>query len=264
MRVFDSHVHIFPDQIAEKTVVMLGAEADIQPTYDGSRAGLRRSMQAAGIDGAMNCPIATKAEQVASINRWAVANNRWPVLSLGTMHPDAEHSAATLTQLKKDGLAGIKLHPEYQEFTMDDERLRPIWSACQTNGLVIVLHAGADIAFKPPYRSDPRSIRAVLEQFPDLDMVAAHFGSWRMWADVKRELIGRRVFLDLSFLFGELPDREIVDMIRAHDPERVLFATDAPWRDQKKDLNHFLELPLTADEQAAILWQNAAALFGFE
>ncbi|OPZ27390.1 MAG: Amidohydrolase [Lentisphaerae bacterium ADurb.BinA184] len=264
MKCFDIHVHIFPDKIAARTVEMLGSHAKIAPTYDGSRAGLVASMERAGLAGALNCPIATKKEQVVSINEWAAAQNRWPVLSLGTIHPDTPEPAAVLASLKARGLPGIKLHPEYQQFTPDDPRLWPIGRACRDLGLVLLLHAGEDIGFDPPYHSSPEGVRHLVEEHPGLKLVAAHFGGWRLWDEVDRRLVGQPVYLDVSFIFGMLPDARIVEMARRHGVERVVYGSDAPWRSQADDLRYFLSLPFTVEEQERILWRNAAGLLGFD
>lgn len=261
IRVFDCHAHIFPDRIAAATVELLGAEAKIRPCYNGTRGGLLASMAEAGIGGALNCPIATRPDQVDSINRWAVAQNHWPVLSLGAIHPDSPAPATILQSLKNAGIRGVKLHPEYQRFRLDDSRLDAIWEACRALDVVVMLHAGGDIAFDPPFRSDPESIATLVERMPGLRLIAAHFGSWQMWERVAKCLSNKPVFMDLSFTFGLLDDDAIVSMSRAHGTQRIMFGTDAPWRPQREELLHFLRLPFTKSEQQRILWQNAADLF---
>lgn len=221
-------------------------------------------MRAAGIAGALNCPIATKPEQVESINRWSTGQHRWPMLSLGTIHPDTPGPERVLAGVRAAGLPGIKLHPEYQSFHLDDPRLTPIWQACAELGLIVLMHCGADIAFDPPYHSTPASIAALLDQHPNLTLVAAHFGGWKMWDAVARDLVGRRFFMDVSFTDGYMSDSEVVALSRRHGVERVLFGSDAPWRDQAADLRAFERLGFTAAERRRILWDNAAALFGLD
>ena len=263
MKAFDMHVHIFPDKIARQTVAALGEDGNVKPTYDGSRAGLLQSMASAGIDGALNCPIATRPDQVESINRWAAAQNVWPVLSLGTVHPDCRDMPRVLQGVRESGLSGIKLHPEYQAFTLDDPRVQSVWRHCVEFDLAIVLHCGEDIAFDPPYHSAPDTIRACIERHPGLKLVATHFGSWMMWDEVETELIGKPVYLDVSFAFEYVADERLVRLSRQHGIEWVLFGTDAPWREQKADLAYFHSLPFTDAEKEQILWHNSARLFGF-
>ena len=262
MKIFDIHTHVFPDAIAARTVEMLGEKAKIDPVYDGSRAGLIEQMRVAGIKAALNCPIATRPEQVSSINRWAAENNASPVYSLGSVHPETEDKAGVLAKVLESGLPGIKLHPEYQEFDLLDPRMTPVWTLCEREGLMIMLHAGADIAFEAPYRSDPVRIRQLMDAYPDLKLVAAHFGSWRMWDAVAEELCGTPVYLDTSFTLGIIDDAMFVDIIRRHGAERVVFGTDTPWRSQAEDVEHFSRLPLSKDERRLILWENARGLVG--
>ncbi len=263
IKVFDSHTHIFPDKIAARTVAELGRKAGIKAAYDGTREGLLCSMRAASIDGALNCPVATVPEQVDSINRWSASQNCWPIISLGAIHPDSPRPEKVLEGIRNLGLPGIKMHPEYQGFTLSDPRVQPIWSACAALGLVVVLHCGADLGFSPPYHSSPAQIRSLIGNHPNLKLVAAHFGSWRMWEAVEVELIGCPLYLDLSFTLGLLPDEKVLELVRRHDPERVLFGTDTPWRNQTEELDYFQQLPFTSAEKERILWQNAAKLFGF-
>ena len=262
-RVFDSHVHTFPDPVAARALQYLSAKSGIKPCADGTRQGLLASMANAGITGALNCPIATRPDQVRSINDWAVRQNAWPVLSFGSIHPDYPEPETELRRVKELGLGGIKLHPEYQEFQPDDPRLARTWAACQELGLSVYLHAGEDIGYPPPCKAPPHLLRQLLAAYPRLRVAAAHFGGWRLWHEVDRELIGHHLYLDVCFVLGFLPDDQLVDMIRRHGVERVLFASDSPWRDQAADLQTFTALPLTPDEQRRILWDNAAELFGF-
>lgn len=130
--------------------------------------------------------------------------------------------------------------------------------------MVLFLHAGEDTGFPPPCRVSPASLRWLITRYPRLETVAAHLGGWRLWDEVATELLGRPIFLDLSFVTGLLPAARIVELARRHGVGRVLFATDAPWRDQGEELAAFRNLPFTAGEQIRILWENAAALFRFQ
>ncbi len=262
-RIFDSHVHIFPDQVAAGAVGHLAEMTRLEPVYDGTRQGLLAHMRQAGVEGALNCPIATKPEQVESINRWAAAQNQWPVLSLGSVHPDHPDPRRVLNQLRTLGLRGVKMHPEYQQFRLDDPAACRVWAICQELDLLVLLHAGADIGFAQPFHSDPAAVRAMAQAYPRLRIVAAHFGGWGMWDQVQSHLIGTRVLLDLSFTLGILDDATLVAAARRHGTDRVLFGSDAPWRDQAAYVRYFLALDFAPEEQRRILWGNAASLLGF-
>ena len=258
--VFDIHTHVFPDAIAARVVADLGQRAGLVPSYDGTLAAMLKSMAKAGITGALNCPVATRPEQVESVNRWAIAHHAWPVLSLGSIHPRYPALEAELERISQAGLPGIKLHPEYQDFYPDAPEMHRIWATCSKLKLLVLLHAGEDIDFPPPCHTPPSALRRLIEQYPELRLVLAHFGGWRLWQEVEEVLIGQPVYLDVSFTAGYLDRDKLVELIRRHGSRRVLFGTDAPWTDQSQELVAFRQLPLTADEQSRILWENAAGL----
>ena len=259
--IFDCHTHFFPDVIGPRIVAQLSAPLPNPPSFDGTRAGLLRQMSAAGIAGSLNAPVASRADQVVSINTWASEQNRWPVLSLGAMHPDFPDIPGELRRVKELGLRGIKLHPEYQAFAPEEPRMVPIWHACRDLGLIVLLHAGMDWLYPPPCHATPAVIANLLRTWPGLTLIAAHFGGFKQWNDVARELIGLPLYLDTSFTLGYTPDEQFLRLVRRHGADRVLFGSDAPWQDQTAALAAFRRLALTPAEQRAILWDNADRLF---
>jgi hypothetical protein len=260
--VFDCHVHLYPDALAPKAVGSLAQRFGNPPAFDGTVAGLTADLARSGICGALNLPVATRPDQVASINVWAAAINRGPVRSLATIHPDTPDIPATLASIQAAGFRGIKLHPEYQTFALDDPRVQPIWSGCAERGLLVFLHAGGERVFSPPFYTTPRTLAALLAAYPRLTVVAAHLGGFQMWDEAEAELIGRPIYLDLSHTLFWMPDEQIVRMVRRHGTSRILFGTDAPWQSPRAVLRAFLTLPFTACQQRQILWDNAAGLFG--
>jgi predicted TIM-barrel fold metal-dependent hydrolase len=259
-QVFDAHTHIFPDTMGPRVVAQLSATSPLPTSYDGTRTGLLTKLAEAGIAGCLNAPVATRVDQVESINTWAIAQHHWPVLSLGAMHPDYPAVPAELRRIRDAGLPGIKLHPEYQDFAPNDPRLAIIWETCRALGLIVLLHAGQDWQFPPPCRATPAALARIVRDWPGLTLIAAHFGGFRQWEGVAEELIGLPLYLDTSFTIGFLPDETFLHLVRRHGVDRVLFASDAPWQDQPATLASFRRLPFTAAEQRAILWENAARL----
>lgn len=259
--IIDFHTHCYPDKIASRAIDAVGP-LGLECSYDGTISGLCASMKTAGIDLALNLPLVNSPENTRGVNAWAAKNNSAPVFSLGSIHPDDPAPDKTLAWIKSLGLKGVKMHPEYQSFSFDETRLEPIWEACIEQGLFLLTHAGRDIAFEPPSKSDPASLAAFHHRFPDLTLVLAHMGSWGLWDEVERHLAGLPVYLDMSFVPGLVDDALLVKLIRLHGSDRVLFGTDAPWRDQRECLRKVRELDLTAEEYVNITCKNAAALLG--
>ncbi len=259
--VFDAHVHVFPEKIAADTVAELGRRGGITPSFDGTCKGLEKSMKATGIKAALNCPVATRPEQAASINEWA-GHLCWPVLSLGSVHPDNDAPVDVVRDVADKGLNGLKLHAEYQQFDLLDPRLYPVWEECQKMHFPVLLHTGADVAFPPPYGSPPKTVYQLHRMYPELPLIAAHLGGWHMWDEAEEYLIGHTdIYLDTAYVLQCMSASRAADLVRRHGVERVLFGSDAPWADQHRTLALFADLGLTRHEQEQILWKNARQLF---
>ncbi len=242
-------------------------ESGYKAWHDGTLHGLCQACHRAGVAKAVVLSIATKPKQVPVINNWAIGRGNGSVVAnpeslvfFGTLHGGFEGYEAEIERLRSAGVRGVKLHPNYQEFFPDDEGLRPMFRALARAGLIALIHGGRDIAFADAPGSPDRLAR-LNDAVPELVMVAAHFGGWRMWDDVERHLIGRpNVYLDTSFTLGDLPDERFVEMARRHGLDRIVFGTDSPWRDQEEDLAYLARLPFTKEEREAILWRNAERL----
>lgn len=260
--VFDFHVHLYPDALASKAVGQLARRFGNPPAFDGTVVGMKANLNESGIRCALNLPVATRPDQVDSINVWTAANNDGPVYSLATVHPDTPHLPDVLAGIRAAGFKGIKLHPEYQLFTLDDPRLTPVWELCPDLGLFVFLHAGGERVFEPPYHTSPSALAALIDRYPRLTVVAAHLGGFKMWDESEAVLIGKKIYLDLSHTLFWTSDDQIIRMVKKHGPAKILFGTDAPWQTPAAVLDAFLRLPFTETEQRQILWENAVRLLG--
>lgn len=257
--VIDFHTHFYPDKVAAKAIAFCSEKIGF--FADGTRAGLEESMRRSGIDLAVALPVVNTPANSASIHAWAVRENHSPILMLGGIHPDEPDPLKTLGAIAAAGLPGIKVHPEYQQFRFDEERLFPVWEKCEKLGLIVVTHAGWDAMYEPPYHSDPESLAKFHRRFPGLRLVLAHLGGMAMWDAVEKYLADMEVYLDLAMVAREyITPEQLTRIIRAHGAEKILFGTDSPWYDQKKQLEFICSLPLSPSEQERIFFRNAAEL----
>ena len=260
----DFHTHFYPDSLAPRAIEFGTSFPQAEAFTNGTRKELEKSMDRAGIDVSVCLPLANSAENVDSINRFAIANNSEKIIMLGTIHPDTPDNPAVIAELSKADIKGIKLHPEFQQFDFFDSRMTPLWKSCIEHNMFILTHAGADIAFKAPFRTNPAMVAEFHKKYPELNLVAAHFGSWGMWDEVEKHLIGLPIQLDLGYTAGFIPPEKMVSMIRKHGVEKILFGTDSPWRDQKSDMEFIKSLPLTESELKMIMGGNAARILGLK
>ncbi len=260
--IIDFHVHCFPDYIAETAISKLAESGDIRPMLDGTAADLVRSMDNAGIDVSLIMPIATKPKQTININNWAGAYTSGRLISFGSIHPGFGEWENELLRIHKMGLRGVKFHPEYQCFDVDDPSMLPIYRSAVELGMILLFHAGNDIAFKPPCHCPPEKLARVINMFPDAKIVAAHMGGYDLWDDVLDILAGSPVYLDTSKTLGFIDNSLLFEIIERHGNDRILFGTDSPWTDQVQQLAVVRSLGLDTDTADRILGGNAEKLLG--
>ncbi|WP_010681103.1 amidohydrolase family protein, partial [Acetivibrio cellulolyticus] len=133
------------------TIVMgqLAKRAKIEARLDGTVNNIKESMKKAGIDKSVVLSIATKPSQTEKINTWSSCIQDDSIVAFGSVHPENENWKDELLRLKEMGIKGIKLHPDYQKFFVDDKKMYPIYELAVDLGLVILFHAGMDIGL--PY-----------------------------------------------------------------------------------------------------------------
>lgn len=274
MMIIDFHTHIYPEKLAAKTIQALGKVAGVKPYTDGTVDGLLNSMKDAGIDKSVILPVATRPGQFASITKFAQHINETydNLISFGGIHPDDDAVEDKLRYLKENGFQGIKIHPDYTETFIDDERYIRIVAAAKRTGLLVITHAGKDPAYSVIH-CPPDKGRKMLDRVQELVpsnkpfFIFAHLGGNRLLGDAERYLVGQNCYIDISCSFNDIgsfstsTDEDIIRVIRCHGADKILFATDSPWNGQKQYLERFRSLDLSDTEKEMILGKNAERLF---
>ena len=258
--VIDFHTHTFPDSIAEQAVAHLSKVGHATAFIDAKRDTLLRSMRDNQIDISVVLPVATAPKQVKGINRLsAELNGREGLFYAGAVHPDCDDIEETLDFIKVSGLFGIKLHPDYQGVHFDDPRYLRIMEAAARRGLFIVTHAGVDIAYRDHVHCTPDMVLRVLDTLGgviDNKLILAHMGGYELPDEVLEKLCGKPVLMDTAAVLDLYPDR-CAEIILRYGAERVLFATDSPWRSQRQYVEILRSLPLIDAQRESILHGNA-------
>jgi uncharacterized protein len=263
VKKIDFHTHIYPDHVAHQTVLAVRQRARIDAYTDGTLEGLKRSMAAAGIDLSVVAAVATKPKQVQSIQRWLTAIRQPGVEALAAMHPADPLSSEQMRMLRQEGFRGFKLHPDYQDFFVDDPRMYPLYEAVASEGMFILFHAGMDRGLPHPVHATPKRLAAVNRAIPDLCMVVAHLGGEDAYAETAAHLLGRNLYLDTSFVLRKIPGAFLERFLKEHPVDRLVFASDSPWTDQGEELRFLLQLPfLSESDKERICFSNAARLLG--
>ncbi|MDR3206961.1 MAG: amidohydrolase family protein [Oscillospiraceae bacterium] len=259
--MIDFHTHAFPDKIVQRAMENLAhAGGGLSPVCDGSPEGLCALMDDGGVSLSVLLHIATNPRQMTAVNDFALACDGGRFVSFGSVHPRAENAVEELHRLRRAGIKGIKLHPEYQDFYVDDDTLAPLYEALHDLGFITVFHAGLDIGFPPPAKASPVRLAAMLPAFGDAPVVLAHMGGYAQWEDVLAHLAGKPVYFDTSFCYSRIPLPLCAQLVAAHGAARILFGSDAPWASPAQERRLIDALGLTDGDRDAILFGNARAL----
>lgn len=263
-QVIDAHCHIYPEAIARKAAANTGKfYGGLPATCDGTVATLLEQGRKAGIDHFVVQSVATKPEQVRSINEFITAQTAahpGKLTGLGTLHPESEDLAADVEHLLALGLKGVKLHPDIQRFKLDDYRCLKIFDLCEGR-LPILIHTGDDrFDF-----SNPNRLMPVLDIYKNLTIIGAHFGGYSIWEDAAECLHAyENLYVDCSSTMFALDDETVISLIRTYGAHKVLFGTDYPMWSPVEEMERFQRLKLTERERRLILHENAERVFNIE
>ena len=259
--VIDTHCHIYPEKIVVKAVARTDRFYDTVAACLGTPADLLKMNARAGIDHSLVQSVATTPKQVQSINEFiaaTVAAAPGRLTGLGTLHPNSDDLRADVEHLVALGLKGVKLHPDIQDFKVDDYRCLKIYELCEEFGLPVLMHTGD----KRYDNSNPNRLIPILKIYDRLTIVGAHFGGWSIWEEASHVLCDiENLYVDCSSSMPWISDEKTVEIIRRYGADRVLFGTDYPMWSPVSELERFMTLPLSDEERRMILSENVRKVY---
>lgn len=258
-RVADAHAHIYPGKIAEKATASVGDFYGLEMQEVGLPHILATRGQEAGIERFLVCSVATKVEQVRSINAFIQQKcEKYPAfLGLAAWHQGIRDIAQEMEDIQQRGLRGIKLHPDFQRFPIDAPEMIPVYREAHRRGLPVLFHTGD----KRTDYSTPGRLMHVIEQIPEFTCIAAHLGGYSEWEEARKELRGTNVYIDTSSSLFTVSVEEALESIFHFGLDKTLFGTDFPMWEAKEELERFFRLGLSPEENQKILYSNFARLF---
>jgi uncharacterized protein len=254
--IIDAHFHVWPDAIAHRALAR--PAGDIERRGDGTQAGAVAAIESAGIDRAVAFGVANRPEHIEAAHSFVSSLNPQYFIPFGTIHPGASVTE-NLSSLRRHGLRGVKVHPLFQGFGLDDPRLWELLEAMQGE-FVVTTHVGG--GGDGADRCTPSMLYDLVEHFPRLELIGCHFGGYRLLDELEDKIIGLPVHLDTSWppgLASVDPDR-LRRMIERHGADRLIFGSDWPMGDPASDLEAVRSLGLRNDETDGILGDNLARL----
>ncbi len=259
----DIHTHAFHPKIAHKAVDHLNDFYSVNCAGDGTITHLLERERKAEMEKCVVLCAATAPAQVIPANNYAITlqkEHEDRVIAFGTVHPGYENWESELKRIKAAGIRGIKLHPDFQSFWLDDPRLLPIFEAAQKD-FVFEIHIGD----KTTPAQNPYKLAAILRQFPGMRVIAAHFGGYRMWAHALDALAGNRfenLWFDTSSTTPFATPLLAKKLLGAFPRERILFGTDWPLYDPVEERQRLQRLASLTDAEMETIMSNATSLLG--
>lgn len=119
------------------------------------------------------------------------------------------------------GVRGLKLHPRFGDFHVDDiELLGPILEVCNERRLHIIIHCTSD-----DHRVHPFRIETLAKMFPKATFQIAHMGT--TWSTKQAIAVAKRnqnVYVDTAAVSFEEVREAVVEV-----PDKVLMGSDFPF-----------------------------------
>ena len=260
MEIIDAHAHIYPEKIAKKATDTIGVFYDIEMEMSaGTAENLIKDGERAGISRYVVHSVATTAHQVRSINQFIKKEieEHKEFIGFMTLHQDLteEEVINEVNWAIENGFKGIKLHPDFQKFNIDDEKVEKFYKAAG-NKLPILFHIGDDrYDFSKPQR-----LVNVAKKFPNVTFIAAHFGGYRCWEEAKIYKGLNNIYFDTCSSLPFITPQKAKEIITMLGAEKFFFATDFPMWDATSELERFNKIDLTEEERKLIFSENIKRL----
>jgi len=281
----DAHTHAFlPEdlEVLSQRLTLLDDHLDADNPHKwqiiggGTLESLSAIMRQAGVDRYVLLPVSGKKDRVADLNRWAagaaLADPR--LIPFGLLHPQGQ-AAQDLRLLQELGLKGVKLHPFIQRFSLDEPQSDQLFTLLEGSGLPVLLDTlfiKGLVKAKPHLDwvvkmfnfggCEPQQIARAASAHPGVNFIAAHGGSLYGWDALGPLMDLDNVYFDISYLMGLMEPARLLKIIHRKGPERVIYGSDAPWREAKAFRQWFEDLPLTAGERQQIAAGTLLGLLG--
>ena len=109
MKIFDAHVHVFPDKIAKKATDATGSYYGIKMYTVGTFDNIKKEIASGKVNKCLIHSTATKASQVESVNDYisSLVHEDNDLIGFGSMHADYPEIESEIERMQKLGVTFI-------------------------------------------------------------------------------------------------------------------------------------------------------------
>lgn len=253
--IIANHAHVFQKKVR----------------VDGTVDELKRIMELCGITKAVAfAPFHAYFEgsEKENPNKWLQAHIQHDdsLFGFGVVDFTKPDLRSQVKEIRELGLHGIKLHPAFQRFKIDDERAFEVYAAAQEEKLPISFHTGIHWHRIRDYNM--LLFDEVAYHFKDLKFSLEHVGGYSFFKDGVAVMSNnlKNVYAGLTSVFDReenkhwyLEDKQIEDLLWLTGCHRSIFGIDFPYNGADK-IRYAIEkiraLSITEEEKQMILGEN--------
>ena len=264
MSIIVNHAHIFQKEARE----------------DGTVEALKIFMDKCGIDKAVCfAPFSSYFNSLGeSPSRWMYEQikNDDRLLAFGTIDFTKDNLKEQTEEIYQMGLSGIKMHPAFQKFKVDDERACEVYEVAEKRGLPISFHTGIHWHRISSYNT--LLYDEVAYKFPNIKICMEHVGGYAFFNDAVAVMSNNmgRVYAGLTSVFHRdthkywyLGKEKVKDLIWQTGIEMCVFGLDFPYtkaeqiQDAMKEMRECIkELGLGKEAEDKVFGGNLLNMIG--
>ncbi|MEM7345044.1 MAG: amidohydrolase family protein [Chloroflexota bacterium] len=191
--------------------------------------------------------------------------NQYPDRLVGIGSVDISNPMAAVAEIRRCvnelGFKGIRVLPWLWEVPPTDRLFYPVYTACCDLDIPFCTQIGHTGPLMPSEVGRPIYLDRVALDFPELTIVAGHIGY--PWTDEAIAVATKHlnVYIDTSAYTVKRYPPQLVEYMKAHGRQKILFGTNYPMIPPTKALQGLDRLDLTPDIQALFLGENAQRVF---
>ena len=279
--VIDSHCHILPPEFSARRTELLARDATFGTLFTRAESPMTTAedlIEAMDLEGITIATVTgfgwTDVGVAVEANDYIIESvQRYPKRLTGFCSVSPAWGQTAVAELERCAAAGIvgigELHPDTQGSDISDKSaMSPVMEAALERGMAVLVHSSEPVGHFYPGKGDttPDKLYKFILNFPDNTIICAHWGGglpfYALMPEVAEALAN--VYFDSAasaFLYRPEVYESVVRIVGA---DKVLFGSDYPLLKPGRLLAQVRNSSLEIDQQEALLWRNAARLFGLQ
>ncbi|HDI60836.1 MAG TPA: amidohydrolase [Desulfobacteraceae bacterium] len=256
-------IESFPEEMARSYQAMFRNMA--LPTIEDTIA----DMDAAGVDRTVIVGIDAETTHRYKVSNDLVAQTvaRFPDRLIGFAGADPHKGRLACDELARAvnelGLRGLKLLPHLADIAPDDRRMYPLYETARGLKIPVLFHSGTQFHAGTKIRfCRPLYLDTVAVDFPDLQIVMAHFGYPWFHEGLAVVLRNPNVWFNIAGWAPKRIPEEVIRQINGPLRYKALFGSDYPLLKRTRIVAELDQLPFKEGVRQLLTSDNPKRLLG--